>query len=120
MRDLVKEAIDVQDACNLAGVLLGAHNAARELRALLPAADTGFINRHPVMRAWACKIADLSGNYDGAYPLEELSELRALGYSPTYTAATAPAPRDEPGDCPGEFDAAADAFADSLKRRRAA
>ena len=62
LQALAAEAIAVQDACNLAGVLLGGAKALSELRqhseifsAQFPAAF------HPVMILWASKILHLTG-----------------------------------------------------------
>lgn len=95
MAELLQDVERAQNGCNLSGILQSAAAAIKDLREILPAADTGVINRHPIMRAWASKIADLSGNPDGAYPLAELNEIRALGYSPTYRDMMRPPVREE-------------------------
>lgn len=61
MIDLAREALAVQDACNLSGVVHGFSRSISRLRALLPMAGTDAINRHPVCQLWADKIAQLSG-----------------------------------------------------------
>lgn len=50
LRDLAREALDVQDASNLSGVVHGWSRSISELRALLPAAGTADINCHPINR----------------------------------------------------------------------
>lgn len=77
IKQLTREVEDVQNACNLSGVLHGAAAAAVSLRAVLPSMSTGGINRHPIMRAWAYKIGDLSGLFevDVKYPTDELRLL---------------------------------------------
>jgi hypothetical protein len=80
MNDLVTEAIQVQDACNLSGVVLSMGQAILALRELLPNASTGDINTHPVMLAWSSKISDLTGNYHASYPAQQFADFRALGY----------------------------------------
>ncbi|MFA6133988.1 MAG: hypothetical protein WC869_08250 [Phycisphaerae bacterium] len=55
---LCKDALQVQDACNLAGVLLAAHEGACFLLSTL---DTDAVSAHPAMRLFASKIASLTG-----------------------------------------------------------
>lgn len=58
-----KEALDIQDACNLTGLVQGWARSAVEVKRLLEAAgiyDTDKINRHPINIMWADKLADLS------------------------------------------------------------
>ena len=85
LKDLARDVEEAQSACNLSGVLLSAHEAAAALLKIL--LITGEVNRHCIMRAWASKIADLTGNYDGAYPLEE---LRAILKAPDTAGDMAP------------------------------
>lgn len=59
MQDLAREALDVQDACNLSGVVHGFSRAMESLCRLVP--DTRERNRHPVCVLWADKIAHLTG-----------------------------------------------------------
>lgn len=61
LRDLAKEALLVQDACNLSGVVQGYARALSRLWKLLPEASTTGINRHPIAQVWADKIASLTG-----------------------------------------------------------
>ena len=75
LKDLVQDVERAQNGCNLSGILHSAAAAIIELRAVMPSASTTTINNHPIMRAWSSKIADLSGNYDGAYPLEALRAI---------------------------------------------
>lgn len=59
---LAKEAIDVQDACNLSGV---AHGFARAMSKLCELGlDTNARNQHPVAVMWSSKIASLTGSED--------------------------------------------------------
>jgi hypothetical protein len=59
---LAKEALDVQDACNLTGVVLGFGRAVTDLRALYPNNGTDFFNRHPIVVMWSSKISSLCGS----------------------------------------------------------
>jgi len=60
LRDLAIEALLVQDACNLSGVVHGFSRAIQRLRELLPDAGTTEINQHPISQIWADKIASLT------------------------------------------------------------
>lgn len=64
MKDLAREALAVQDACNLSGVAHGFARALGELRTLLPSAGTDAINHHPIAVLWADKVAHLTGTQD--------------------------------------------------------
>lgn len=59
LRDLAREALQVQDACNISGV---AHGFARAMSSLC---DLGLAtderNRHPITILWVDKLAHLSG-----------------------------------------------------------
>lgn len=74
MRDLANDAIRVQDACNLSGVVHGFSSAITRLRALmreLGRESTEEINTHPICVLWADKIADLT-----RAPIERGSAVR--------------------------------------------
>jgi len=64
MRDLAQEALDVQDACNLSGVVHSWSRAITDLRALLED-EKGFstqkLNTHPVNVLFASKVDSLVG-----------------------------------------------------------
>lgn len=69
-QELLKEAIFVQDACNLSGVAHSFSRAMSELRRLHPNEGTDFFNRHPVAVLYASKIASLTccdDNFSEAY-----------------------------------------------------
>lgn len=57
IRDLAKEVIEVQDACNLLAVLNGAARAQKRLRGLM---GTNEAKTHPIMKLWAEKITHLT------------------------------------------------------------
>lgn len=62
--DLAREALNVQDACNLSGAVLGFGRAVVRLRAILEVEgtiSTDKVNRHPVCVLWANKIESLTG-----------------------------------------------------------
>jgi hypothetical protein len=67
MKDLAKDALDVQDACNLSGVVHGFSRAMTELREIARSEgweNTEKLNKHPVCIMWSDKIASLTGSID--------------------------------------------------------
>jgi len=62
MAQLAEEAMQVQDACNLSGVVKGMDRAIASLREL-GVTGTDQIREHFVTRLWAAKVADLCGFY---------------------------------------------------------
>lgn len=64
-QELIKEAIQVQDACNLSGVV---HSFSRSMARLWEIAHeskgkgTKWVNTHRVARLYASKIQSLSGD----------------------------------------------------------
>lgn len=68
MKELATEALDVQDASVLSGVVHGFSRAIKRLRELLPNVGTDEINRHPVAVMWGDKIKSLTGDdFTSAY-----------------------------------------------------
>ncbi len=64
MAELAKEALAVQDACNLSGVVHSFSRTMTRLRELLgPKAGTDEINHHPISVLWASKIESLTGSF---------------------------------------------------------
>lgn len=62
LKQLAQDALDVQNACNLSGVVHGFSRAMSDLCELVP--NTGARNTHPVAILWADKIAHLTGTQD--------------------------------------------------------
>lgn len=61
LQQLAQEALDVQDACNLSGVVHGWHRAMEDLCELLRASGgTAERNTHPINQLWASKCHDLA------------------------------------------------------------
>jgi hypothetical protein len=54
-------ALDIQDACNLKGVIYRLSCAREELSALGRDKGTDWFNNHPIMRLYASKIHSLTG-----------------------------------------------------------
>jgi hypothetical protein len=69
---LAREAMAVQNACNLSGVLQAWARSIIELRPHVEAAGGGTteLNRHPINRVWSDKVASLTGTQ--AAPLGEI------------------------------------------------
>lgn len=76
MADLANEAIRVQDACNLSGVVHSFSRSISRLRVLLREQgreSTEDVNTHPICQLWADKIASLAcmpsyrGSHTGHY-----------------------------------------------------
>lgn len=64
MADLAREALNVQDACNLSGVAHGFSRSISRLRVLLREQgkeSTPEINTHPICTLWLDKMTDLNG-----------------------------------------------------------
>lgn len=60
IKELAVEVLQVQDACNLSGVVHSWSRAITELRSLSPGASTETINTHPINVLWASKCRDLA------------------------------------------------------------
>lgn len=65
LKDLAHEALTVQDACNLSGVVHAFSAALSELRKILPSAGTAEINGHPIAILYSSKIASLTNSDSG-------------------------------------------------------
>ena len=71
MADLARNALDVQDACNLSGVVHSFSRDIARLRQLTdsePGFSTSKLNEHPICRLYADKIASLSGSESAFSP----------------------------------------------------
>jgi hypothetical protein len=71
MADLAKVALDVQDACNLTGVVHSWADVGTRLRQLLECEgvlSTAQINTHPVMVLFADKVSHLTGTQTIGHP----------------------------------------------------
>ena len=62
LAELHREALQVQDAVNLSGVVHSFSRTMHRLRELVPGKDTEFYNRHPIAILFSSKIADLTGS----------------------------------------------------------
>ena len=71
LQQLAQEAMDVQDASNLCGVVQGFARAMLSLTDLYHDKGTDFIKSHFITRAWADKVNSLCGIqsiYDYKWP----------------------------------------------------
>ncbi len=86
IKTLAREAIGIQNACNLSGLVHGWSRAVTNLREALEE-ETGKVisteefNQHPINVLWASKLSDLAGigpggtEYSDAYvAVRKLSE----------------------------------------------
>ena len=60
MQNLLVEAYQCQDACNLSGVVHSFSRAMTELREICPDLGTQFYNEHPIAILYASKIHSLA------------------------------------------------------------
>lgn len=63
LNELAKEALLVQDACNLSGVVLGMSRAIADLREHVKGGNDA-LHSHPIVLLWADKVAHLTGTQD--------------------------------------------------------
>ncbi|OHD23790.1 MAG: hypothetical protein A2Y38_17010 [Spirochaetes bacterium GWB1_59_5] len=61
IRELAREALQVQSACNPSGVLRSWMRAMTTLQSLSSNSGTTWLRQHPVMVAYADKMASLCG-----------------------------------------------------------
>ena len=73
---MAKDALMVQDACNMSGVAISFGKVVPELRSLLGAWD---VSEHPIVHLWVGKIYEMSGmgiadmgKYNHAYAMVEI------------------------------------------------
>lgn len=59
LKQLAQEALDVQNACNLCGVVQSFARAMADLGEHVKGTDAR--NSHPISRLWADKVANLTG-----------------------------------------------------------
>jgi hypothetical protein len=67
LKELAKEALDIQWGSNLGGLVLGWGRAVQRLRQLCPELDTDALNHHPINVLWSDKLATLAGRGYNAY-----------------------------------------------------
>jgi hypothetical protein len=65
IKELAQEAYDVQDACNLTGVVHAFSRAMTDLREIARAEgweSTEKLNTHPIVVMWSSKVESLCGS----------------------------------------------------------
>lgn len=62
LKELAQDALNVQDACNLSGVVHGFARCMSDMMDLVP--GTTERNTHPIAILWADKIAHLTGTQE--------------------------------------------------------
>ena len=68
MKQLYKNALNVQDACNLSGIVHSFSRDIARLRELNPGMGTAEINQHAICVLYSNKIRSLAGdNFSEAY-----------------------------------------------------
>lgn len=85
LKELAKEALDIQNASNLSGLVHGWSRSVKELRfrlAEIGVTDTEAINRHPINQLWADKLADLSRSRGAAAGVKAMVECMKLAEGP--------------------------------------
>lgn len=90
--ELAREALQVQDACNLSGVVISFARVVPRVRALLEedarrvgteealrGLTTTAVNRHPICQLWADKIASLTGTqFESVWSTAAYGQVEAL------------------------------------------
>ena len=80
MKRRCRDAIQVQDACNLSGIANSMGEAMSDLWAMARALGKGtdWVNNHPISRLYASKIAHLTGMFASANTLAFHAEAEEL------------------------------------------
>ena len=80
MKRHCRDAIQVQDACNLSGVANSMGEAMSDLWAMARALGKGtdWVNNHPICRLYASKIAHLTGMFASANTVAFHAEAEEL------------------------------------------
>lgn len=80
-----QNALDVQNACNLSGVV---HSLVRDIQTLRDSPDctgTSWINRHPVVLWYVDKLVDLTGRPDSTELSRAYDQLTAAANTPDWS-----------------------------------
>jgi hypothetical protein len=62
MHQLAKEAIDIQNACNLSGVIQTWSRSISALKELNPTMSTDELNHHPISVMYASKVGSMTSD----------------------------------------------------------
>ncbi len=85
LQQLAREALGIQDACNLSGLVYAWARSMRRLCELCPDLGTDERNTHPINVLWSDKCASLTGSQYGENFTEKYNECEkmAAGNCPT-------------------------------------
>lgn len=78
LRELAKEAIDIQDACNVSALVFGWARCMERFNELFHKCDGDFRNTHPINVMWSDKLASLTGAQYGGLYAEKYAECQKL------------------------------------------
>lgn len=78
LQELAAECLQVQDACNLSGVVHGWSRSIRRLREVLGNPGTDELNKHPINVLWADKVAHLTNAENGSRVTDAYHEVLGL------------------------------------------
>jgi len=78
IKEMAKDALRVQDACNLRGVLGSFHEASLALGRLPECQGTDWVNTHPIMVLYSDKVAELTGGGSARFVREAFDACREL------------------------------------------
>lgn len=93
LRELAQAALQVQDACNLSGVVQAYARVLSRLWKLLPEAGTKQINEHPIAQLWADKVAHLTGTqFDSSWSTRAYRAVHEMAQAEAEVSGGAPAP----------------------------
>ncbi len=83
IQQLAKDALNVQNASNLSGVVHSFSQAFTDLRALYPGKGTDWFNQHPIVKLWSDKVGHLAGtqsfDWDSSTAYRRVNELVEKG-----------------------------------------
>lgn len=82
LKELANETIDIQNACNLQGVVYGMSKVLANLRQVITETtgecSTLTLNEHPITKAWIDKLRDLAGIYNNDDYSKAFAEVKKL------------------------------------------
>lgn len=56
-----QDAVAVQDACNLSGVVISLADVCKRIRTEPDFSGTDYVNRHPIVKLYVSKLMSLAG-----------------------------------------------------------
>jgi hypothetical protein len=92
LAQLATEALQVQDACNLSGVVHAWSRSIRRLREIRPELGTDAINKHPINVMFSDKVGHLTNSENGSWCADAWQECVAMSNTDAEQPVTTPAP----------------------------